>query len=349
MIFIIVPLRKYLIIYYNMQKNRRSNLRYLRYVIQWVVFFSVLYAGYKFYIFVKILEDGLIPSIKRPPSVEGFMPIGALMALKLFIVEGIFDTVHPAGLVIFISVLMISILFKKSFCGWICPVGTLSEVTWKMGRLLFKKNFILPIYIDYPLRSIKYLLMAFFLYVILIKMSSNEIISFLNSPYWKVADIKLLKFFIDISTTTLITLLSLFVLSFLYKNFWCRYLCPYGALLGLLSIMSPFKIKRNISSCINCGSCARNCPSLIAVDKKKSIYSPECSGCMTCLSYCPEKGVLDFGIGNLRVSPYLFIISVLIIFYGLIIYAKIIDRWQSSVTVYELLNLMPYLDLFVHP
>ncbi len=332
-----------------MEKKGRSNLRHLRYVIQWTVFFTVIYAGYKFYIFVRTIENGLIPSTERPPSVEGFMPIGALMALKLFIVEGIFDTVHPAGLVIFTSALMISIFLKKSFCGWICPLGTLSEFTWKTGRFIFKKNLILPAYIDYPLRSIKYLLMAFFLYVILIRMQTEEIISFLDSPYWKVADIKLLKFFTDMSTTTLITLLSLFALSLLYKNFWCRYLCPYGALLGLLSIMSPFKIKRKISSCINCGMCARNCPFLIKVDKKECIYSPECNGCMTCLSYCPEKDALDFKTKNRRVSPYLLIISILIIFYGLIIYAKITDRWQSSLTTPEILNLIPFLEMFVHP
>lgn len=278
------------------------------------------------------------------------MPIGALMALKLWITEGIFDPIHPAALVIFISALLLAIVLKKSFCGWICPIGTLSEAVWKIGKRIFGKNFVITKYIDYPLRSIKYILMSFFIYVIIIKMNSAQIAEFLSTPYWKVSDIKLLKFFTEMSLTTKITLSTLFILSLIYKNFWCRYLCPYGGLLGLLSVLSLTKIKRDESKCIQCRSCSKNCPSLIPVDKKRSIHSPECIGCLTCVSHCPENGALDVVVVNKKVlRPEAFISALILVFFGVILIAKLTGKWHSSLSIAELQSIIPYIHILKHP
>lgn len=333
-----------------MEKINRSYIRKLRYAIQWSIFALVVYAGVRLYFITEALEHGAAISALRPPSVDGFMPIGALMAFKLWITEGIFDPVHPAALVIFLGAMLLALLLKKSFCGWICPVGALSDVVWKAGKKIFGKNFIMPKYIDYPLRALKYVLMAFFLYIILIKMSSPEIAGFLNTPYWKVADIKLLKFFTEMSLTTMITLSVLASLSLFYKNFWCRYLCPYGGLLGLLSLLSPVKIKRNESACIHCSLCSKNCPSLLPVDKKETLRSPECTGCLTCVSHCPAKGALDATLsGKKTINPEVYISLVIVLFFGLILIAKATGTWHSSVTSEELRNLVPFVSSLAHP
>ncbi len=330
-------------------KTDRSKLRLIRYAIQWTIFSLVLYAGFKFYLFVESLEKGTIPTFDRPPSVDGFMPIGAFMALRLLLSEGIFDPVHPSGLVILGGAFLIAFLFRKSFCGWVCPVGTLSELVFKIGRTIAGRNLKMPVYIDYPLRSIKYLLMAFFLYVILIKMTPQSIWSFLNTPYWKVADIKLLNFFKEPTSTTLLVLFLLFFFSLFYKNFWCRYLCPYGALLGLLAVFGPSRIKRDKERCINCSLCSKNCPSSLPVDKKKLVHSPECTGCLTCVSYCPSKGALDMSIAGKVISPIFFSLIVIGLFFGLILLAKVTGHWKSSVPPEEIIELMPYLHRLVHP
>ncbi|MBI5211772.1 MAG: 4Fe-4S binding protein [Nitrospirae bacterium] len=333
-----------------MEKIDRSYVRKIRYAVQWGIFLMVAYAGYKFYLFAQALENGLIPAVTRPPSIEGFMPIGALMSLKLWITEGIFDPAHPAALIIFIGALLVSLLLKKSFCGWICPVGTVSDAVWKGGRKVFGKNFEITKYIDYPLRSLKYILMAFFLYVIIIQMTPLQITGFLNTPYWKVSDIKLLKFFTEMSLTTKITLSALFSLSLLYKNFWCRYLCPYGGLLGLLSILSPVKIKRNETACIQCGLCSKNCPSLLPVDKKETVRSPECTGCLTCVSHCPARHALDAILHKkIVLNPVIFVSGVVLIFFGIILAAKVTGKWHSSITHDELLSLMPIIHALAHP
>lgn len=340
-----------------MKKIDRSYIRYIRYAVQWGIFFFLAYAGYKFYLFVEhfTYAETLTPAPEtilsmRPPSVEGFLPIGALMALKLWITTGIFDLIHPAGLVIFIAAVMMSLLLKKSFCGWICPVGALSDVVWKLGRKIFNRNFTLPKYADYPLRSLKYFFVMFFIYVIVIKMPPSEIFKFLEGDYYVIADVKMLYFFTKMTTLTFITLLILFIGSLLYKNFWCRYLCPYGALLGILSLCSPMKITRNKDACIDCGKCTKNCPSLLPVDKKIRVKSPECTGCLTCVSHCPAKGALDMSFSKRRIlNPLVFAILIIGLFLGAIGIGKIADRWNSAVTYEQYKRITPQASRLEHP
>lgn len=333
-----------------MEKIDRAPVRKIRAAVQWTVVAMTLYAGVSFYFFVSALESGTVPSAPRSPSVEGFLPIGALMAFKLWIAEGIFDPLHPAALVLFIAALLLALLLKKSFCGWICPVGTISESVGTAGRRVFGRNFALPKYLDYPLRSVKYLLMAFFLYIVLIQMSPSQIGLFLNTPYWKVADVKMLRFFTHMSTTTQITLVALFGLSLVYKNFWCRYLCPYGGLLGLLSMASPVKIGRDESRCIRCGACSKHCPSLIPVADLRAVRTPECTGCLTCVSRCPAKGALDAKLlGKRAVRPEAVAALVVGIFFGIIALARLSGAWHSSISPEELMQVLPFLERLEHP
>jgi polyferredoxin len=287
--------------------------------------------------------------VVRPPSVEGFLPIGGLMSLKLWITTGIFDRIHPAGLVIFLAALLLALLLKKAFCGWICPVGAVFEAAGKLGEKLFGRNFSVPRFLDYPLRAVKYLLMAFFLYVVVVKMPAFAIGGFLQSDYYRIADVKMLYFFTQMTAGTAVVLSVLFGLSLFFRNFWCRYLCPYGALLGLISMCSPVKVARRERACIDCGRCARACPSRLPVDHKTGIRSPECTGCLTCVSHCPSKGALDAAVGRRTIRPMLYIAIVLILFFGVIGTAKLAGRWKSAVTPLEYARVVPYASQLEHP
>jgi len=328
-----------------MEKQNNSYLRKIRYVVQWGIFALIIWAGIKFYIFVEAIKKGTIPTIERPPLVDGFLPIGGLMGLKLWLTTRIFDPVHPASVVILASAIIVSLIVKKGFCGWICPVGTLSEAVYKIGRKVFGKNLIMPKPLDYFLRAIKYLLLGFFIFIVG-RMSPDSIRSFLAEPYWKVADIKMLYFFTKMTTLTFFVLLGLFVLSLFFKNFWCRYLCPYGALLGLLSLISPSKILRNEHACIHCHRCTLNCPQQLPVEDKIKIKSPECTGCLTCVSVCPSKGALD--ISNLK-NPILHIALVLVLFFGIIGIGRLTGHWKSNVSYEEYKALIPISESLKHP
>lgn len=98
-------------------------------------------------------------------------------------------------------------------------------------------------------------------------MPAQAIHYFMLSPYSVVMDVKMLDFFRHMGTATLISVTVLLIASLFIRHAWCRYLCPYGALMGVVSLLSPFKIRRNAESCIDCGKCAKNCPSRIPVDK----------------------------------------------------------------------------------
>ena len=326
----------------------------LRNRFQLVLFLMTLAIGLQFYCFVEQAgNDGPI-TIQRPAGVEGFLPIGALLGWKQLLTTGIWDPVHPAAMVILLYAAVISLLFRKSFCSWFCPVGTLSEWLWKLGYRMLGKNIQLPKGLDWPLRSLKYLLLSFFVYITLIKMAPAEIASFLHSPYYQLADVKMLHFFTRIGTVTLVSVLVLLVLSILVRNFWCRYLCPYGALMGILALFSPTAVKRQPATCTSCLKCSRICPSHLPVHKKTKVFSPECSGCLDCVSTCPEAGTLSMntaGLGPLSWHASKLAIAVGATFVVMVFAAQISGHWKSGIGEGEFKMLLRMIDapMMVHP
>ncbi|GAB4370907.1 MAG: 4Fe-4S binding protein [Calditrichia bacterium] len=296
-----------------------------------------LWIGIEFIIFVHQLETGQIPTISRPPGVEAFLPISALISLKYWLMTGVFNTIHPSALVLLLIIVATALFLKKGFCSWVCPIGLLSEgLTWIHQRL-FDRQFSLPRWLDYPLRSLKYLLMFFFVYAVFVQMGVVDLQRFIYSPYNKVADIKMLKFFSEMSATTFWVLLILVGLSLLIPYFWCRYLCPYGALLGMLSWLSPFKIHRNKSTCIDCSKCTLVCPAKINVHKAKAVFSDECHACLKCVDVCPVKDTLYFSATTQKVKiprKVYALIIVLLFLLGTTL-ARLSGYWQNSITLQE--------------
>lgn len=327
---------------------QRRYIRFLRYAVQLGFLGLTLFIGYRFHQFVQHFEAAGHQFVQRPPSVDGFLAIGGLMAFKFFLLTGIVEPVHPSGFIMFAAILGVSLVVKKGFCGWICPVGTLSQYIWMAGEKIFGKNIRIGQFTDISLRSIKYVLLGLFLFLIGIAMSTNMMALFFIADYYKIVDVRMLKFFTEMTTLTMGVLMALGVLSLLYKNFWCRYLCPYGALLGLLSRFSPFKVRRNEEKCIHCNACTKNCPTLIDVEKKEVVKSEECFGCLTCVSRCPAKGALDLtaGIGKkVRViQPWLFPVILIALFYLVIGIGVLTNNWHSKIPYEDYQQLIPELQ-----
>src|ERR1019366_3095173 len=116
------------------------------------------------------------------------------MNLKVLLAAGRLPDLHQAGMFLLIAFLGMSWLFRKSFCGWLCPVGTVSEDLWRLGRRTFGRNFRLPRGLDIGLRSLKYILLGLFVYAVA-SMSVPAIRAFLEGPYGIVDDVKMLNFF----------------------------------------------------------------------------------------------------------------------------------------------------------
>jgi polyferredoxin len=236
-------------------------------------------------------------------------------------------------------------VFRKAFCSWLCPVGTVSEYLWKLGRATFRRNFQSPRWLDIVLRSLKYLLLSFFAYAVA-SMSAAAIAEFLRSPYALIVDVRMLNFFRYLGATTAFVVLGIVLASIFVQNFWCRYLCPYGALLGLVSLLSPSRITRSAVNCIDCAKCAKACPSALPVDKLVQIRSSECTGCLECVAVCPAKDTLTMSVPaglrkRLAIPAWSMAAGIAIVFFGLVGYAKLAGHRDTDVPKQVYLYLVP--------
>ncbi len=340
----------------------------VRHMVQFAFLGLNAWLAVEFLMWVRYFEShGQTRYVERPAGVDGWLPIAGLMNLKYFIVTHHFPAVHPAAMVLVATFLLASLLLKKTFCSWLCPVGTLSEVLWKLGRNIFRRNLTVPRWLDIPLHSLKYLLMAFFLFIV-ISMSAEALNDFLIAPFGIIADVKMLNFFREIGLLGMTVVAMLILLSVFIRNFWCRFLCPYGALMGIVSTLSPVKIRRDTQACIDCGKCNKACPASLPVDRLLQIRSLECTSCMECVAVCPAENALQLSLPPRRnndpaeseghasaarwrtraLAPRLVAAILAIIFFGLIGIARATGHWQTHVSHDMYMQLVPHADEYGH-
>lgn len=330
-------------------RRRGDRSQALRRSVQGAFLLLNLWVGARFYVFVRYYETGGETAFaSRPPGVEGYLPIAGLMNLKYLLSTGSIPALHPAALVLLLAFVGMAFAFRKAFCSWLCPVGTVSEWLWQGGRELFGRTWALPRWLDVPLRGVKYLLLAFFLWAVL-GMSASAIRAFMESPYGVIADVKMLNFFRHLGQTGAIVVLLLAVWSVFVKNPWCRYLCPYGALLGLVSLVSPTAIRRNPGACIDCAKCAKACPSRLPVDRLLTVRSAECTGCLECVAVCPAAGALDLTAGRRPVAARVVAWGLGAILAGMVGGAIVTGHWRSNVPEPAYFELVPKASSFDHP
>ncbi len=315
----------------------KDDSQFQRTVIQSSFVLLCVWIGVEFHLFMRWgLSGGEGAFVSRPPGVEGFLPISSLISLKYWLQTGIVNAVHPSGLFILLAIIGVSLVLKKAFCSWLCPIGTISESLWMLGREVLGKNVTIPRWLDYPLRSLKYLLLVFFVWSVW-QMDIPSLAAFIFSPYNKMADAKMYLFFAEIGGIALWTIIGLLLLSVVIKNFWCRYLCPYGALLGITGWLSPLKITRNSSTCIDCALCTKACPAGIRVHEVKRVWSDECMSCMACVEACPVKETLDVRLrGSSRPVPT-WAMGVLVggVFVAVTGLAILLGHWQNGISKEE--------------
>ena len=339
------------------RRSTRDNSQKIRHSFQALFLLLNVWLGAQFYLWVRQFEvPGSPLSVGRPAGVEGWLPIAGMMNLKYWLVSHHIPAIHPAAMFLLLAFLSMAFLFRKAFCSWLCPVGTISEYLWRAGRKMFGRNFRIPPWFDIPLRGLKYLLMGFFVWAVA-GMSARAIENFMHSPYGLIAAVKMLDFFRFMSVTGFIVIGLLLAASLFVENFWCRYLCPYGALLGLASLFSPLRIRRNSEACIDCAKCARACPSALPVDRLASVRSAECTGCLACVSACPAGGALAMSLPQMLESKrrrrglpaWAMATGIALLFLGLVGFAKVTGHWNSSVpnSVYH--ELIPHAGSVEHP
>lgn len=321
-----------------------------RFALQAVFAALTIAIGFEFYHFAASIQDGG-PLTRRPPGVDGFLPISSLMSLRLFAVTGELHRAHPAGLFIFAAIVLMSFVIGKSFCGWLCPVGFLSELLYRVRKFISPASKAPPSWLDYTLGVAKYLILTFFTFIIFFAMSAAALKVFLDGDYNKISDLRMFYFFARITPLAAFITASLFLLSYFIPYFWCRYLCPYGALLGLFSLAGPVKIERNAEKCTNCGQCTAACPQRIEVSKALRVFSDECTSCALCLDVCPAPGALEMRLRGtaLRIKTRLIPLLVAAIFCLITGLAMLSGNWKSNVSDDDYRRLAAAYDSVEHP
>jgi polyferredoxin len=170
-----------------------------------------------------------------------------------------------------------------------------------------------------------------------VAMDLSGVAAFLDSPYNRVADVKMLLFFAHPGRVTVAALGVLVIGSVLVRDLWCRYLCPYGALLGLIGRLAPLKVTRDRLTCTDCGKCTKVCPARLPVHAMKRVASVECTSCQDCVAVCPVKGCLAVRPRLPRRWPLLLrpafaIVLAVAVYLAVTAAFRLSGHWSSAVT-----------------
>lgn len=204
-------------------KNKKIN--WLKLVLQWGVIAAIA---------VFILFGSKL--FGKPTDVEAYCPFGGLQALGSYLVNNsLACTMSMVQIMIGIALAVGIILFSKLFCGYLCPLGTVSEYMAKGGQKL-KMNYTIPAdgIADKALRAIKYILLFIIFYM---SVSSSELFCKNLDPYYAIAT----GFKGEITAWMVaITVTILFLGNFFVRMFWCKYICPLGALSNIFKFTLLF-------------------------------------------------------------------------------------------------------------
>ena len=187
----------------------------------------------------------------------------------------------PVWVGLLLAGLVSALLVKRAACSFACPVFPVGELLWRTGARWFGRNFTPPFWFDLSLRAAKYLVLGW----VVMSLSTNETGTGLN----------------PLPVMTFVV--ALLFLSVFFQMPWCRYLCPYGALLGLMSMASLLKIRRSPRHCVRCHKCEHCCPANLPVMLGTTVRSPECFACYRCVDGCPAPGALALADPGKRTVP----------------------------------------------
>lgn len=267
-------------------KKKKKSADTVRMISQ--IFFFVLVS---FIVIGKFLTElGIISTLIPDASLHAICPFGGVVTIYEFMTSGDFiQKIHSSAFILMVLGFVAAILFGSIFCGYICPFGSFQEWLGKLGKKLFprKYNRLIPRKLDKVLRYLRYVLLIIVVY----QTARTAQLMFQNiDPYYA-----LFNFFTgEVAVTAYIVLGAVMLLSLIIERPWCKYLCPYGAVLGLFNTFRIFKLRRAGGTCISCKKCDSVCPMNIEVSARETIRNHQCISCHRCTSAssCPVENTV---------------------------------------------------------
>lgn len=255
-------------------------------------------------------------NINKPASVDALCPFGGIESFYTLVTSGkMLKNIALSSFILLGAILFTALFFRRTFCGNICTLGTLQEIFARIGKLLFKKHFLMPKIIDKPARFLKYLIL---LLVIIFSAKLGTLVIRPYDPWVAYQHLLGSDLLTDLKFGLIILIISL-AGSLFYDRFFCRYICPMGAFLGIINRIGWFRVTRNPSTCINCLTCNKTCPVNIHVQSLEKVNSSECINCNECINSCPVKDTLYLsGPFKSRIPALLMLLISVFIYTGIV-------------------------------
>lgn len=236
-------------------------------------------------------------------SFDAFCPFGGIETFYRYIRTGTtLETTNLLNFTLLAGVISVGLVAGRAFCGWMCPVGAVQEWLSKLSRGLFSKkehirgkrtSSFFPVEInktaDRYLRYLKYIILAIILWV-----STFSSIP----PLHNICPTRAI-FSFKLTEGLLISVAIVFVLtSMAIERVWCKYLCPFGAFLGIFNKFSPIQLRVHAERCNACGRCDVDCS--MGIEKvPENLQDPECIRCLECLNTCARDEAMTLNVLNL--------------------------------------------------
>lgn len=245
-----------------------------------------------------LAESGVEIPLVGAASLHAVCPFGGVVSIYQYAAAGTFvKKIHESSFILMIIVFALAVAFGPVFCGWICPFGTVQEWISKLGRKIFKRrhNTFIPTKIDRVLRYLRYVVLGL---VIFMTARSGELLFANVDPYYA-----LFNFWTgEVAISAFVVLAIVLTAALFVERPFCKYACPYGAVLGLTNLFRLFGIKRNATTCINCKACDRACPMNIEVSTAGTVRDHQCISCLECSSEtaCPVAATVELRAGSMQ-------------------------------------------------
>ncbi len=227
------------------------------------------------------------------PAASLACPIGALQA-----VSGSMN--YSLSFYVWGFLLTIGVLLGRFICGWICPFGLIQELMNKIPTKKFK--------LPKPFTYIKYVVLVLFVMVLPVAVTNYmgvgkpAFCEFICPSGTLLGGIPMMLTHPELRSTVgrlfalKVTILIIIIVGCIFIfRFFCKTICPLGAIYGLLNKISIYHLEVDKDACVNCGKCSRVCK--MDVNPVKCPNSAECIRCGACKAACP-KGAISIGFGK---------------------------------------------------